>query len=124
MPEHILRLDLLASSLPIAKFIYVQRDWLMVSLSIHKICANSTRQSRWFGCQAAKWKALRAYAEQIGHVKIVQAMDYRQTVDQSKPGSSAFYKGVLEWLMCELALDQHRDKVTIVQYSHILTQPE
>ena len=83
----------------------------MVGLSINRICANSTRQSRWFGCQAAKWKALRAYATKKGYEEIVRAMDYRQTADPNKPGSSAFYKGVLEWLLCELALEEHRDKV-------------
>lgn len=62
MPEHILRVDLIAQALPQAKFIYMARDWVQVALSIHRLCANSTRQSRWFGCQAAKWKALHIYA--------------------------------------------------------------
>ena len=80
MPEHILRVDFIAKALPSAKFIYVARDWAQVALSIHRICANSTRQSRWFGCQAAKWKALKAYAaasENPIFSTIAHAMKYR-----------------------------------------------
>ena len=31
---------------------------------------------------------------------------------------------MLEWLLCELASQEHRDKVTIVTYSQMLTEPE
>ena len=43
------------------KFIYAERDWLPVALSIHRLCAESTMQSRWFGFQAAKLNALKVY---------------------------------------------------------------
>ena len=87
MPEHILRLDLMSQALPNAVFIYVARDWVQVGLSIHRLCANSTRQARWFGCQAAKWNAIKAYAAQNcspdneDYISIKRAMDYRQTID-------------------------------------------
>ena len=53
MPEHILRvpeiLQLFRGEARSIKFVYVERDWLPVALSIHRLCADSTRQSRWFG---------------------------------------------------------------------------
>ena len=61
MPEHILRVDLISEALPGAQFICMSRDWVQVALSIHKICANSRQQHRWYGARAAKWNALKAY---------------------------------------------------------------
>lgn len=83
MPEHILRCDLIDSALPNTTFIYVARDWVQVALSIHRICANSSRQARWFGCKAAKWNALKAYAETLSsqnedYAIVRSAMEYRQ----------------------------------------------
>ena len=43
------------------KFIYVERDWVQVCMSIHKLCADSSRQSRWYGYQAAKLNAIKSY---------------------------------------------------------------
>ena len=52
-PEHVLRipqlLSLFKSEERQIKFIFVERDWLPVGLSMHRLCAESMRQSRWFG---------------------------------------------------------------------------
>ena len=66
MPEHVLRvpqlLDMYKGEGKSVKFIYVERDWLPVALSIHRLTAESARQSRWFGHQAVKWNAMKVYA--------------------------------------------------------------
>ena len=59
-------------------------------------------------------------------------MSYRQQVDPSKAGSSAFYKGVLEWLVCEIVAKREAQRATTdirrtlvrVKYSDLLREPE
>lgn len=52
-------------------------------------------------------------------------MMYRQTTDQTKPGSSAFYKGVIEWILCEMARSRYlSDDITVIEFSDLLSQPE
>ena len=55
-------------------------------------------------------------------------MAYRQVADANKAGSSAFYKGVLEWIICEMAAREEesdaRRKIVRVKYTDLLTEPE
>ena len=65
MPEHVLRVpqlrELYKGEGKQLKLIYVERDWLPVALSIHRLTAESARQSRWFGFRGAKWNAMKEY---------------------------------------------------------------
>ena len=55
-------------------------------------------------------------------------MNFRQVTDPGKAGSSAFYKGVLEWLICEMAArKEERDalrRIERIRYIDLLTRPE
>ena len=112
------------------KFIYVERDWLSVGLSIHRLTAESARQSRWFGFQAAKWNAMKVYvAEQLeaatdaADKAFYESLQSAMAIEQT---TTAFYKGVLEWLLARKAyLNAVNTVPTIkVKYSDVLKDVE
>ena len=111
MPEHVLRVPQLCEMYKgegkSLKFIYVERDWLSVGLSIHRLTAESARQSRWFGFQAAKWNAMKVYvteqleaAADAADRAFYESMQSAMAIEQT---TTAFYKGVLEWLLARKA---------------------
>ena len=130
MPEHVLRvpqlLDLYKGEGRSIKFIYVERDWLPVALSIHRLTAEGARQSRWFGFQAAKWNAMKAYAAECVEQStdaadraFYESVHSAITIDQS---TTAFYKGVLEWLLAKKAYSKAVSNAPMikVKYSEVL----
>ena len=57
-PEHILRYESILKICPKAKFVYMQRDWISVALSIWEITDKSRKPIRWYGAGGCKWKSL------------------------------------------------------------------
>jgi Sulfotransferase family len=57
-PEHIFRLEQISILCPSAKFIYIQRNWISVALSIWEITDQSRKPIRWYGAGGCKWTAL------------------------------------------------------------------
>ena len=132
-PEHIFRIQQISDLCGDrdVKFIYIERDWLQVSLSIHKLCADSTRQSRWYGFQAAKLNAIKTYVSErkqsssnTEDSSFYEAIESAISINQS---TTAFYKGVLEWLLAKKAYEEAQArgvKILRVTYKELVSHVE
>lgn len=64
---------------------------------------DSKYQSKWYGCRAAKWKALQAFAAAPENAFLSETL---RGLICSPERSTSFYKAVLEWALCEELYEQ------------------